>query len=720
MHSDVSFSRALSHIYIIVITSAIFTLHSGWFQNASKKSPLLKAIHEVWLNAQFLNYSDSVVSNLFDMAREVSMKRLHVGFIGIMKAGKSTTLNALLQRDILPSSLQAETALEVVIKHDPDSPNGLLLGEKNSTNELTFIAEGKKEDIRNSILWLNKERRDQGWSKFSRLILNVSIPFLSKGANDVALTISDTPGSDEAVSMDLDLDKSIQHLAAFVIVLDYRKMKSEAEILLLKDLYKHHATILNTPERLLFIINHMNVYHEHKALRDENSLPPQDAPSFVSKYLEQLLNIKVSADQVIPYSAFWALHGRLCLSNPDHMDKRLLEEAEVVLSGSHNNHSDHGDNTTCKKLEEYSKILLIEERMLDRFVQYGHKVIERNAAEKTVEILCNVLDEIDQMRMSFNMTTVDLEGSVKLQKRKFEVVDHILSNISGMVAEPMDEIYSSVAPAISIESEQKMAIMIDKSSDDTEALVFNSKDELKSTLIKSATNVAQKGSDLVNTLISNGLIMYVKTSKDMIQRAVSKIQKELEPLMGKEAQTYGFISTTLSNAKLLTHLCDTASIVYIHNYTELYIKQHSRIRALKMEREFSMWLINPDYYTRCGYEVKEVSDDFYTVKALPLNRKLVQYIQSCYSEGEKILTMMMKNISRSVSKEFYDHIQLWWNERVHTHREKLIDTESKLQDAKQQLLKLKEKELTLLEQYESLKSVLARDIKPCSRPAGGH
>ena len=74
------------------------------------------------------------------------------------------------------------------------------------------------------------------------------------------MTIFDTPSSDEAVVDSLDLDTTIHDLAAFVVVLDYRKMKSDAEISLLKRLKQQHQTIFNSSERLLSILNHMKLF----------------------------------------------------------------------------------------------------------------------------------------------------------------------------------------------------------------------------------------------------------------------------------------------------------------------------------------------------------------------------------------------------------------------------------------------------------------------------
>ena len=182
-----------------------------------------------------------------------------MGFVGMMKVGKSTTLNALLHKRYLPSAIQAETAIEVSIS----------VGE-HFTHSSEELARGASSI--HSKLWnINKQKRSKQ-NLYKKVLLNISIPFLSMLSKKISLTISDTPGSDEAVVEGLDLDNNIQHLAAFVVVLDYRKMKSDAEIALLRSLKQKHQTILNSPERLLFILNHMNAFDEHRAVKMEDSI----------------------------------------------------------------------------------------------------------------------------------------------------------------------------------------------------------------------------------------------------------------------------------------------------------------------------------------------------------------------------------------------------------------------------------------------------------------
>ena len=175
-----------------------------------------------------------VESDLSKLNKELFARSVHVGFVGLMKVGKSTTLNALLHKRVLPSSVTPETAVEVTIVHNTSHPDGTLEGQLKTNNGRKVIARGS-ENITKVLQQLNKQKRDtngvdnQELSKYENISLHIPVPFLTNNTcrMHIDLTISDTPGSDEAVLKGLNLNKSIEHLAAFVVVLDYKRMKTE-------------------------------------------------------------------------------------------------------------------------------------------------------------------------------------------------------------------------------------------------------------------------------------------------------------------------------------------------------------------------------------------------------------------------------------------------------------------------------------------------------------
>ena len=78
--------------------------------------------------------NQTTIARALDMiSMNVADGRLQAGMVGLIKSGKSTTLNALMKTQILPEAIQPETAAEVRIIHSTrkEHKNGLLLGDED-------------------------------------------------------------------------------------------------------------------------------------------------------------------------------------------------------------------------------------------------------------------------------------------------------------------------------------------------------------------------------------------------------------------------------------------------------------------------------------------------------------------------------------------------------------------------------------------------------------
>ena len=349
----------------------------------------------------------------------------------MMKVGKSTTLNALIGKRILPAAQQAETAVEVRIIHDQLYPNGLLIGElPDGTKHL--IATGEV-GINRELSRLNTGVRDEERKiLYKKLLLKIPFHFLNH-SNEVMLEISDTPGYDEAMAHNISLgaDEAIEKLAAFIIVLDYRRMKSEAEMSLLENLKTHHPMVFKTPERLLVILNHVNAYYENPAATNENSVKPTEAPLYVTKYLEDILNVRLTVQQVLPFSANWALESRLCRILPNSMDRNKALKAAMVLSTVYNNETfvQMAQNESqffelCEKLEKFSGIQLIEKHLVDMFVKYSYQVLVEGTAHDTVRQIDVMLENLS--KVIENPELNEMEQRVAKLEKHLEEVQQVL------------------------------------------------------------------------------------------------------------------------------------------------------------------------------------------------------------------------------------------------------------------------------------------------------
>ena len=142
---------------------------------------------------------DSIVSRL-------NAGKIRAGVVGVTKAGKSTTLNALLGNQYLPASVQSQTAAEVSIVHT-NVTSGELYG-------ITGKRHGRRlaigyQNIHDKLVELNAAARKGSQNGYEKLILHAPLQFLMKNeVQGVQFELSDTPGLGEAAAERFSLARS--------------------------------------------------------------------------------------------------------------------------------------------------------------------------------------------------------------------------------------------------------------------------------------------------------------------------------------------------------------------------------------------------------------------------------------------------------------------------------------------------------------------------------
>ena len=174
----------------------------------------------------------------------LSSGKIYAAMVGLINSGKSTTLNALVKQQVLPISVQVQTAAEVQLVHDPKLPEGQLVGRKRD-GAWSTITTGVS-NVYGQLISLNQKVRDGEPNPFDELVLNIRVPFLSSSAG-LVLHISDTAGADEvgSPSVSLGVDLALEKFSAFIIVLNYRNLKSKAESQLLTKLKTLHPKLFH-------------------------------------------------------------------------------------------------------------------------------------------------------------------------------------------------------------------------------------------------------------------------------------------------------------------------------------------------------------------------------------------------------------------------------------------------------------------------------------------
>ncbi|WP_288920629.1 dynamin family protein [uncultured Ottowia sp.] len=268
--------------------------------------------------------------------------------VGTMKAGKSTTINAIVGREILPNRNRPMTALPTLIEHAPGQKTPVLyfekrqpiselikkLKEKNKKpnsksqqemldgdshlqdalqklHQTRSIAEAYQgeEAIFDFLAWLND---------LVRLAKKFDIPFPYQeysSVNDLprikieffhlqgvgepgsgTFTILDTPGFNEEGQAD-DLfpvmSNQISKATAVLAVMDYTQMGSEADGKLREQLRK---SVTEAKGHLFVLVNRFDQ-------KNTNSMNEQETKNYVSR---NLLHGEVTEERVFPVSAYQA------------------------------------------------------------------------------------------------------------------------------------------------------------------------------------------------------------------------------------------------------------------------------------------------------------------------------------------------------------------------------------------------------------------------------
>lgn len=322
---------------------------------------------------------------------------LVIAVVGTMKAGKSTTINAIVGTEVLPNRNRPMTALPTLIRHTPGQTDPILKFENNTPINRLFknirehIATGTvnsvlktlttdndmKELIDNIISERTFDQHYQGadnifWclktlNDLVRLSskLEVDFPFTdydemhelpvievefthlkeSQQEQQGRLTLLDTPGPNEAGQEHLRkmLTEQLKKSSGILAVFDYSQLKSDADAQVraeLKNIAKLHKG------RLFALVNKFD-------LKDRHGDSAEDVKKRVA---EELMDGLIDVGNVFPVSStlgYLANHAKhkIATSNalPDHNKESWVEDFAEKAFGSSWDADDLSDTDAIKK-----------------------------------------------------------------------------------------------------------------------------------------------------------------------------------------------------------------------------------------------------------------------------------------------------------------------------------------------------------------------------------
>lgn len=315
--TDLDFQDLMASINIAKRDGLTFNVKHKKAKEFGSKEIEIKELFKRIQKLPFSELQSPAVANAFELAFN---ELLEINVVATMSAGKSTLINALLGKKLMPSKQGACTATITRIQDDDDSRYEALVLDKDKK----VISKYSSIDY-STMVELNKN------PNVSEIQIKGDIPFVD--AEEVALVMIDTPGPDNARDSrhgqvtEEALEQSSKMLVMFVM--NGGKLHDHAQDEFLRKIAKSMSVGgKQSRERFLFIINKMDDYEE-----DDDDIAGETIPDTIN-YLEEM---GIKEPNIFPAAALPALLIRQYYNTFDtnkrkELEKRITTIAEKLIN----------------------------------------------------------------------------------------------------------------------------------------------------------------------------------------------------------------------------------------------------------------------------------------------------------------------------------------------------------------------------------------------------
>lgn len=619
-----------------------------------------KDIRELFNRIQELPFEElqsPAVANAFELAFN---ELLEVNVVATMSAGKSTLINALLGRKLMPSKNGACTATITKIQDDDDQ-----------TFKATAYGADKTEIAHYSDLDYKTMASLNRKSEVSEIQVFGDIPFVK--SEEVSLVLIDTPGPDNArdkrhgLVTAKALDQSSKMLVLFVM--NGTKLHDEAQDAFLRKIAKSMSVGgKQSRERFLFVINKMDDYDD-----EDDDIANETIPDTI-KYLEDM---GIENPNVFPAAAGPALLIRRYLNSHDESERdKLYEDLEPILKKMTRQQQLHLEQYVklprgCqevidKELETalrendivgqtliHTGIRGIEETIRMYVTKYcrpakitnvvdtfKHGLDDAEAFERTKKEIASRQDEQAQLEQVINVLTEKLtskeENEVFKKKiEKLEITSELRKHVQILIAEVEKELIAFFSDCQEEMDEDDAMEYIRK----FEKLAIQKQNEFQVAVDRLLNeDIQQKGQQL--------LAEYIKK--------LVAISKECS-LDGLHIDLVEFV-----RGKLITLNADEA----LDNSVDSRIETHTEERSRTVTKRRSGWdrlfhpssWFDPEYRVTEYYDV-EVKEEITFISGEKLNKQLLSPIENVLYTEEKRILNFAKDETEHIKTYFYDQFE---------------------------------------------------------------
>ncbi|MDR2457313.1 MAG: dynamin family protein, partial [Clostridiales Family XIII bacterium] len=568
-----------------------------------KKTNLLTGDSET-SNILNITKAHDIVHNIENEIYKLENRDMVLAVMGIMKAGKSTTINAIVGKQILPNRNLPMTTVPTLIRHKPNqhepqlffhnnepvnalltkmseiiqnipSDNEKLIHLKTDFNEI-FLTKILNSDIKTK--YTGAEDIYNFLSFFNDIVrlasvLDLDFPFKSyddlkalpiieveffhlKNNNETDqwnFTLLDTPGPNESgvnEALSSLLDKQLENASSILTVLNYAEMNSIADM----DVRRHIKRIASRfNDRLYIIVNRFDQ-------RDENSKNKEEIINYV---YENLMDKLIENKYIFPVSAKFAYLANRALSEILNFgklpsisnDSSWVSDFGKLAFGEFDYQSNLSDvekvTKAAKKLWEKSGFL----EPISQVIALGKANASFLAIDSTVSKLNNYKDVINNflniMYSSIDTNISDIQNEINLIENELLKIE----NIKKITNEKIDKIIIKIVDIISSKLNDVILLIQDKID-----IFFNEGTFIKEdTVIKEAT-VNQKGTVNKKTKVNKK----AKVNKSIfnIFSFVNKIKKTKQKDFNLNDPKLCFDADSNKAEDFITNMHDSISKIY--------------------------------------------------------------------------------------------------------------------------------------------------------------
>ena len=381
-------------------------------KNIVKSKELIKVLSKLVNDPETKKIFDNHLVQLENTNKNLDNLTFSVAVMALIKAGKSTLLNAWLGNEFLPSNSRAETAQVVHIVHNKQHPEGHLRHGENKINGI--------EDIKAYIKSHNDDVRDNKASLADDLLLEA--PFVAlrdRQLGKYKFELLDTPGVNEDGLVELDnrVKDLLADVGVIIYLLDYMKLGTKDEADLFKTMKKTRSELVSSQDRLFIVVNRID-------LADRNSLNPHQTRVYVSKLIKKYLGIDLSPNRVFLVSASRALLSRLILLGKPNIQQ--IEDIVKLIDATWRQGDSLPDieilKPKAKILLELSNVENLEEDILSFIYSKRKSLLLLTVLDQLQRVMIDCENQIGILSSSSSKNQEDLKKIIQHLKGKLDKI----------------------------------------------------------------------------------------------------------------------------------------------------------------------------------------------------------------------------------------------------------------------------------------------------------